>query len=413
MRCCPNCFQHKWLKEKIRELSKETDQCECCGSEEAPVLEASELSGYFDNLLSMYVEAESFESGESLIRLIQWHWQVFDEDVLGEDAQTALLEEIANSDWDDDDGEAPLNAHDLYQPLGTQYRYTHRDRWEEFCSEVRDNPEKLPRWIRSLSTALTSFEAFFRHIKKFVLRHAATLRAPLPFEDYFAEDFAQLSVTLPAGTRLFRARPGFSPGECGERRPYRDTDIGAPPTEKAHAGRASVGEQRVLYCADQEATAVAEVRPARGSYVSIAPMTLRREVRILDLAQDAPEINPFVTETLRWDVEIQSLLEAFAEEMSRPLERRDDPTHYAPCQRLADYIRYAGFDGIRYPGALAPEGTNVTFFDPAIADVGESKLVKITDASLKYEHEEVDPVVPRIGAKGQPRAEVGGQTETN
>jgi RES domain-containing protein len=160
--------------------------------------------------------------------------------------------------------------------------------------------------------------------------------------------------------------------------------------------------QRVLYCADQEATAVAEVRPARGFYVSIAPLTLRREVRILDLAHDAPEINPFVTETLRWDVEIQSLLEAFAEEMSRPLERGDDPTHYVPCQRLADYIRDAGYDGIRYPSALAPEGTNVIFFDPAIADMGESKLVKITDANLKYEDEETDPLVRRIGAKEQP-----------
>lgn len=113
-----------------------------------------------------------------------------------------------------------------------------------------------------------------------------------------------------------------------------------------------------------------EVRPAQGFYVSVTQVTLNREVRILDLAQVPEEINPFITETLRWDVEIQSLLEAFAEEMSRPLERDDDPAHYRPCQRLADYIRDARYDGIRYPSALQPEGTNVIFFDPAVADVG-------------------------------------------
>jgi len=49
-------------------------------------------------MLSMYVVAETYESGESLLSLIQWNWQVFDDD-LNEDKQGALLEEIANSNW--------------------------------------------------------------------------------------------------------------------------------------------------------------------------------------------------------------------------------------------------------------------------------------------------------------------------
>jgi hypothetical protein len=93
--------------------------------------------------------------------------------------------------------------------------------------------------------------------------------------------------------------------------------------------------------------------------VSVASVTVNREVRILDLAKGPPGINPFITESLRWDVEIQSLLIAFGEEMSLPLERDDDPAHYRPCQRLADYIRDTKYDGIRYPSALNPDGTNV------------------------------------------------------
>jgi RES domain-containing protein len=368
MICCPNCFSHQFIKQKIAELSNQTGQCPLCEAENVPLIEAAELGGYFNNLLSMYVVADDFESGESLISLIQWHWQVFDDDVLDEDVQADLLEDIANSDWDDDDGEGPLDAHELYQPLGGNFHTTHRDRWEEFCGNVRDNPDE-----------------------------------GLPFEEFLAEDFAQLSVTLPVGTRLHRARPGFKPGEYGERQPYERDEIGAPPTEKAKAGRINNEGQRVLYCADQEATAVAEVRPARGFYVSVTSVTLNRETRVLDLAQGTDEINPFITDSLRWDVEIQSLLEAFADEMSRPLERDDDPAHYRPCQRLADYIREARYDGIRYPSALHPKGTNVVFFDPSIADIGESKLVKITETDLKYEDERQQPFAPGIiGAAPEP-----------
>jgi len=362
MTCCPNCFDHKFIKQRIAELSAETGECPLCEAENVPLVEASELGGYFHNLFSMYVVADSFESGEFLISLIQGHWQVFNEDVLDEDRQAELLEDIANADWDDDDGEDPIDAHELYQPLGGEFHTTHRDRWEQFCSDVRDNPDEA-----------------------------------LPFEEFLAEDFAQLSATLPVGTRLYRARPGFNSGEYGERQPYQGDEIGAPPTEKAKAGRVNLDRQRVLYCADEEATAIAEVRPPRGFYVSVTSVTLNREVRILDLAQRSPEINPFITETLRWDVEIESLLNAFAKEMSLPLERDDNPAHYRPCQRLANYIREARYDGIRYPSALHPDGTNVVFFDPGVATIGESKLVRITETTLRYEDERPSqPLVPRV-----------------
>ncbi len=329
-----------------------------------PLIEASELGGYFYNLLSMYEIADSFESGERLIALIQEEWQVFDEDALNEDQRAELLEEIVNADWDDDDGEDPVDAQELYQPVGGVLHMTHRDRWDQYCSDVRENPNEA-----------------------------------LPLDEFLTEDLAKLSVILPIGTRLHRARPGFKSGEYGEREAYKGNDIGAPPTATAKGGRVNVDHQRVLYCADQEATAIAEVRPPRGFYVSVASVTVNREVRIIDLAKGPPGINPFLTETLRWDVEIQSLLIAFGDEMSLPLERDDDPAHYRPCQRLGDYIRDARYDGIRYPSALNPDGTNVVFFDPTVAMLGESKLVKITENTLKYEDEKPpQPFIPRVAA---------------
>jgi hypothetical protein len=310
----------------------------------------------------MYVVANSFESGEPLIGLIQRHWEVFDEDALDDGTQALLLEKIANSDWDDDDGEPMLDARELYSPIGDSFHTTHRERWEEFCSEVRDDPE-----------------------------------ASLPFDDFYAEEFALLEVTLPTATRLYRARRGFEPGEYGMRIPFDGSSLAAPPIEKALAGRANVEGQRVLYCADQEKTAIAEVRPPLGYYVSVGEVRLKEVARILDLTKETDDINPFVTESLRWHVQIRSLLGAFGEEMSRPLERDDDKTHYLPCQKLVEFIRENGYGGIRYPSALCPGGTNVALFDPDIADVTGGKLARITELTLEYEVEETAAHETHVG----------------
>jgi RES domain-containing protein len=367
MPCCPNCFVHPGLKEHVQHVSKTQVRCGYCDSEDVPLAELRELASPFHNMLSMYVVADSFESGEPLVSLVQFHWEVFDDALLDEDAQVKLLQNIANSDWDDDDGEPKINARELYSPLGDRLHTTHRERWDEFCSEVRENPNE-----------------------------------PLPLEEFYVEDFAHLEVHVAATTVLYRARRGFHPGSYGERIPFRGNELAAPPIKQAIAGRANPDGQRVLYCADQERTAIAEARPPLGYYVSVGTLSLTREARILDLTYDADEINPFVTESLKWHVEIRSLLAAFAEEMSRPLERDDDKTHYVPCQRLAAFVRDARYDGIRYPSALNPDGTNVVLFDPEIASVTDSKLVRVTDLKFEYEEEEMEEASEYLKASPQP-----------
>jgi len=144
----------------------------------------------------------------------------------------------------------------------------------------------------------------------------------------------------------------------------------------------------VLYVADQEKTAISEVRPALGFYVSVAALKLKRNCRVLDLTKELPELNPFVRESIGWHVEIRGLLNSLGEEMSRPLERADDKRLYVPCRRLADYIHRNHYDGIRYPSALNPGGSSIVFFDPGIADVMTAKLVKITEVNFEYEPDE-------------------------
>ena len=363
MYCCANCFAHEWLKTRVNERSTITGDCDFCESEDVPLLETSELATEFHNLLSMYVESETFEEGESLLWLIQWNWSVFD-DGLDEDQQARLLEDIVNSDWDDDDGEPRLDATALYMQKSSQWFHdTHSDTWDQFCSEVRDNPE-----------------------------------TPIPFDEFIAEELGESDEALQAGTAFTRARLGFTLDEHQERLAWSGADIGAPPTDKASAGRANIQGQVVLYVADDEKTAVSEVRPALGFYVSLAQITLLRDCRIIDLTKDLPRLNPFARESIGWHVEIRGLLRRLGEEMSRPLERNEDRSLYVTCQRFADYIRENHYDGIRYPSALNPDGSSIVFFDPTVAEVGPAKLVRITEVNFEYEADNEPRLADRLRA---------------
>jgi hypothetical protein len=363
MDCCSNCFAHRWLKNYVQQHSARQGKCDVCESEDVPLLSPHELAGPFQNMLSMYVVADTFESGEPLLSLIQWRWEVFDDD-LSEQTQAALLEEIVNSDWDDDDGEPMLDANELYMLKASQWFHnTHGDTWEQFCWDVRRDPQ-----------------------------------IEIPFDGFIAEELAESEEALREGTAFFRARPGFTLDENEERLPWSRAEIGAPPSEKAKAGRANTEGQRVLYVADQEKTAVSEIRPALGFYVSVADLTLRRDCRVLDLTKEMAEISPFDGESVGWHIEIRELLNRLGEEMSRPLERVDDKTLYIPCQKLAEYIRQNRFDGIRYPSALNPGGSSVVFFDPEVAQVGGSKLVHVTEVKFEYEIDDEPRLADRLRA---------------
>lgn len=378
MPCCENCFAHEFLRQQIREKSTERGHCDYCGSEKTALINPEDLAGFIHNMLSMYrvPEDSRFGAGFPLISLVQEDWQVFNEELLDEDEQVELLEQIANSDWDDDDGEPLLDARESYIVGGT-FHTSHAELWSDFACRVRERPGEA-----------------------------------LPFHEYFEENFNLAATMLPTGTLVYRARPGCNVDKYGEHSPYRGADIGAPPKESVKkSGRANEVGEVVLYCTDDELTSVAECRRPRGYLVSLCSLSLTREARILDLTALPEPINPFTTDSLLYECEVRELLAAFGEEMSRPLERDDDESHYVPSQRLAHYIRDAKFDGVRYPSALNPEGKNLVFFDPLIAEIGKSKLVRITEANLKYELEDTQTAEERlqdIAAMRRDIPEIGG-----
>ena len=129
---------------------------------------------------------------------------------------------------------------------------------------------------------------------------------------------------------------------------------------------------------------MAETKSFRGLLVSVCRLRLNRSVRLLDLPRPIG-INPFEEESLPHWCEFADLLWSFAQDLGRPLQRSDDLKDYIPCQVLAAAIGAARIDAIRYPSAMQPSGTNVVFFDPSVAEILESRLVRVVQVSVQYE----------------------------
>lgn len=355
---CPDCFAYPWLREYVATQSKRRGTCPSCRRRNQPLVPVSDLYNGFDNLLSFYQPAAGppMELGTAIIDLIQEDWNVFSERLLETNSAGRLLEAIMHSGWDDDSGKPLLGASD---PYVARYRHwshdTLEDIWEQFADEVKSDP------TRPLKFRGADFDEFFFH----------------------EELIGRRTVRVPAGAVLYRARLGFVRTPDGDE-PYSGVAIGAPPPEKAGPGRANAKGKVVLYCADQEGTAVAEVRPARGEYVSVAEVRAARDLEILDLVTEPEWPNPFTDDAVNYWVEFGGLLAAFAEELSKPLRSRDDPTDYIPSQKLADLIQGARVDGTRYPSAMAPSGTNVALFDPSLVHIGTPRLVEIIETTVEY-----------------------------
>ena len=216
--CCPNCFEHNWIRDQVRTRSRRRGACDYCRANNVPVLEIESLRDEFRNWFSMYeLDQEPLGLGsDSLLEKAQLSWSIFD-DELDERTQGGLLEDILNCLWDDDDddGELPVCAYDLYTFAGGPLHLTEAQAWSEYCASVRENPNEI-----------------------------------LAFGDHVVEDILNAAEEVAnAGATFYRGRLGSKIVDYQEQ-PYSGGEIGAPPVGKTTDGRGNKKGQRVLYCAE-------------------------------------------------------------------------------------------------------------------------------------------------------------------
>jgi len=184
---------------------------------------------------------------------------------------------------------------------------------------------------------------------------------------------------IPAGTRIFRARP-----HARAKVLHSAAELGAPTPEQAHfANRMSAAGIAVFYGAMDEATAVVETfDPDDGGRdtVTVSQFATLRDLNILNLC-DVPPIPSY------FDVERAPLRHAhlFVDAFVRAVSRstiKDGQEHieYVPTQIFAEYIRHRlrlengePVHGILYPSAQVPGGRCCVLFCDQSACLPEAR----------------------------------------
>lgn len=151
----------------------------------------------------------------------------------------------------------------------------------------------------------------------------------------------------------------------------------APPPERIGNGRANPDHIRYLYVCEDNITPVYEARPVIGANVSVAKLSLQKEIRVFDLAvsvhgKDSPSGERF-----------PSLFSTIGKMFSKPYN--GNFTSYLPTQYLAEEIKRLGFDGLRFSSSLHQGGNNIVLFDPEICIPISSELVTVTGITVSTE----------------------------
>ncbi|WP_163981395.1 RES family NAD+ phosphorylase [Roseiconus lacunae] len=164
--------------------------------------------------------------------------------------------------------------------------------------------------------------------------------------------------------------------------PHPKGRMGAPPSHMATAGRLNAAGIPYLYAASDKLTAVAEVRPWVGAYLSVAQLRLTKPVKLIDMRlRESSDSKPAQIEAefeQFWSLWQETICWSF----SLP-HHPEDNTAYTPTQYFAAAFHNAGLDGIIYSSSLNWGGFNYAFFDPKIAVVESVELERVD--SVRYE----------------------------
>ena len=203
---------------------------------------------------------------------------------------------------------------------------------------------------------------------------------------------------LKVGAGLRRAqvahglRPIYQTGDDDEKIYIDDIECAAdkarmiPLRDRASDGRVNPRGIPCLYMATDDATAVSEVRPAIGAYVTVASMKCLRELKLIDCSILAHKHFIYFKEPEREERE-KAVWSNIDRAFSAPTDRSDDAAEYAPTQILSELFRSLGYDGVAYKSAFGEDGYNVAIFNIDDFEVGWCRLFQVKDITHKIEQQ--------------------------
>lgn len=180
--------------------------------------------------------------------------------------------------------------------------------------------------------------------------------------------------------RLYRARKN----NYGQLKQFAPSEMGPPEAHVTSAGRAQLAGVAVLYVADSAPTAIAEVRPEIGEYVTNGTFRIKpgKKLKVMDLSQSSNKV--FFQE----DREIRRLifsLSDLSKDAFSATVHPDNPKKYYAHAYFVQMVRDLGYDGIGYDSVAHIKGRCFAFFDADNFKCTRTSLHQVKSVSIASE----------------------------
>ena len=156
-----------------------------------------------------------------------------------------------------------------------------------------------------------------------------------------------------------------------------------PDPAKVSDGRANPRGIACLYLATQRETAVLEVRPISGLFVSVAQFEVVRDLRLVDCTKREIGNLAFLDKNLSQKDREKVVWSDINEAFSEPVARGDDGLEYVPTQIIAEVFKVKGYDGMAYKSRYGDDGYNIVLFDIDGAKLIDCELYNVKNISIE------------------------------
>ncbi|KQW45843.1 hypothetical protein ASD88_13250 [Pelomonas sp. Root662] len=204
--------------------------------------------------------------------------------------------------------------------------------------------------------------------------------------------FADAVMELEIGRLLYRARRGNTEEAIQRVSSNAAKELHAPPPAVTPANRMNVEGAPAFYAAFNPDTAIAEVRPSRGSNVVVGCFATTRKLRVIDFTSLKKNAAPafsiwgddFVDRSQK-----RGLLLRLQDRIARPIPLGMEH-EYLDTQVVADYLHsYLGFDGAMFESSQKSGGTNIVLFGATLGTYSTESR-SFLDAPLLFKENSVE-----------------------
>jgi RES domain-containing protein len=211
----------------------------------------------------------------------------------------------------------------------------------------------------------------------------------LKFLQSVEEIYSKQKILIKKGINLWRAQVGFDWAPIWEGKKIVDYTEGPlmptmmkPKKNQSFEGRINPKGIPYLYLATDKETAMSEVRPWIGSFVSVGQFKIRKDLKLVNCSIKSKNHKYYLNEpddTIKRESVMSDIDEAF----TKPVLKNEETAEYAPTQILGELFKNSGFDGILYSSALG-KGKNIVLFNINSARMINCFLFEVKSISYEF-----------------------------